>query len=166
MSENKLSDNPVCRRYQAQIDQLADGPADRIGAGLARHVAMCEACRKRLGEITAVQYLLDRAKWRAMPADTLALCNRQAMKKLETRVRESAKGRKLAVIKPDLPLWQRTSIVLGRTGVGLAAGLAVLAFNWAATGGLYVTHDQFQRLAETHQKLHIGDWDNPENSAV
>ena len=166
MSAEILSDNPVCRRYRGRIEQLASGPAARIGAALARHVETCEPCRKLLDEITSVQYLLDRAKWRSMPADTLALCNRQAMKKLQTRVRESAKGKALAVAKPDLPLWQRTAIHLGRGGVGLAAGLAVLAFNWAATGGLYLTHDQLQRLAQTYQKHHIGDWNDPTNSEV
>ncbi len=152
--------NQACRRYREAIERLADQPAARISASLARHVETCAECRELLNGITAVQYTLDQVKWQSMPAGTLALCNRQAMKKLQQRVRESEKGQELAVAKPDLPYWQQATIRIGRGGIGVAAGLAVVMFNWAISGGLNLTNDELQRLGQVHQKHHIGNWND------
>ena len=159
-------DHQSCRRYRPQIDRLATKPTSRIGASLAQHLETCLTCREHVDELAAVQYLLDRLKWRSMPAGTLALCNRQAMKKLQRRVRESAEAKVLAAAQPDLPRWQQAAIRASRAGIGIAAGLAVLMFNWAATGGLNLTQDQFQRLGQIHQRHHIGDWNDPGSAAI
>jgi hypothetical protein len=157
--------NQGCRRYREQIEQLADSPTLQIRASLARHVETCPDCRELLNELTAVRYTLDQVKWQSMPAGTLALCNRKALKKLQQQVRESEKGQELSIAKPDLPYWQQATIRIGRGGIGVAAGLAVVMFNWAVSGGLNVTHDELQRLGQIHQKHHIGNW-NDLNSDV
>jgi len=164
MRTKTAPDNKSCRRYRSQIERLATKSTSRTGASLARHVETCPQCRELLDDIANVQYLLDRAKWRSMPAGTLALCNRQAMKKLQQRVRESAKAEELAAIKPDLPRWQQATIHVTRSGIGVAAGLAVLMFNWTATGGLNLAHDQLQGLGQIHQQRHIGNWDDPDSA--
>jgi hypothetical protein len=161
MCINDKNENPNCRRYREQIEALAAESTLRMPTSLARHVETCESCQTLLDKITKAQYLLDRAKWRSMPMGTLALCNLKAMKKLQHRVRETAKARKLGIAQPDLPGWQQATIRLTRGGIGVAAGLAVVMFNWAASGGLNVTQDQLQRLADVHQRHHIGDWSNP-----
>jgi hypothetical protein len=166
MDAKMKSENQNCRRFRERIEELAAEPKLRLNAALARHVDTCPACRSRLDEITGVQFLLDRAKWQAMPAGTLALCNRQAMKKLQTRTRESAKGQELAIAKPDLPLWQHTAVRFSRGGIGVAAGLALLIFNWTISGGLDLTRHQLQQLADAHQRQQIGDWSDPINSKL
>jgi len=164
MSAKTEPDNLKCLRFRRQIEQLVEKPGAAMGASLARHIETCPSCREYADEIAAAHYLLDRVKWRSMPAGTLALCNRQALKKLERQVRTSPKGAELAAAKPDSPAWEQAVIRISRGGVGIAAGLAVLAANWAVTSGLDQTQKQFQNLAQIHQKNHIGDWDDPDGT--
>lgn len=161
MDRKNTIENPDCRRYRDKIEALASEPTLRMRSPLAKHVEGCEACRKLMDDIAEARYLLDRAKWRSMPAGTLGVCNQKAMKKLQQRVRESMKAKELGIAQPDVPAWQQATIRLTRGGIGVAAGLAVVMFNWATNGGLNVTQDQLQRLADVHQRHHIGNWEDP-----
>ncbi len=162
-SKTDHNDNQICKRHSSQIQRLADKPTSRISASLASHLQTCPECRERVDRITEVQCLLDQLKWRSMPAGTLELCNRQALKKLQRRVRESDHAVKLAEAKPDVPKWQQTTIQLARGGIGIAAGLAVMATSLAADSGLHLAHDRLKDLAQIHQRQHIGNLDNPDD---
>ncbi len=155
------SDDLKCRRYRSEIERIADNPAMRVSASLARHVETCPECKRLLDGVAGVQHLIEKMKWRSMPAGTLALCNRQAMKKLERQVRETPKAKELSVAQPDLPRWQQMTIRATRGGIGVAAGLAVVLFNWAASGELYRAQGHIQRLADNYQQRQIERWNDP-----
>jgi hypothetical protein len=166
MATNKKSDSQACLRYRRAIERFAENPTGRIGGDLARHVETCPECAEYLDRVAEVHFLLDRLKWRSMPAGTLAACNVTAMKKLETRVRESEKGHELSHAMPDIPRWQKTAIKLSRGGVGIAAGLAVFLMNYSTIKGLDLTRQKLEKLEQVHEERHIGDWNNMDEGSI
>jgi len=165
MCNKTQTEDRKCRRYRAQIEQLADQPEIHVSESILRHVETCPSCQELLDEILAVQHLLDKAKWQTMPAGTLALCNRQAMKKLERQIRETPQAQALSLAQPDLTRWQKATIRMTRSGIGVAAGVAIVVSNMAATSGLNMVNDELKTLGDIHRQNHVVDWENPDQDS-
>ena len=122
---------------------------------LAAHVRECPACAEQVRRLSMVHASLGLLCTQSPPANLLARSNGRGLRMLRRIERASAAAKRLLLMQPDLPRWQRAQIHAARFSLAAAASLLVLLMRMGIMGGFEQTRRMGEQLAAAHWNRHI-----------
>ncbi|NLX12810.1 MAG: hypothetical protein GXY44_04045 [Phycisphaerales bacterium] len=142
----------VCTRRD--LTQWAEhgGPLPR---GLAVHIRECPACAERVRRLSIVHASLGLICTQPSPANLVARSNGRGLRMLRRVERATVAARRLLLMRPDLPRWQRAQIHAARFSLAAAASLLMLLMRMGIMTGFEQTRRMGEQLAAAHWNRHI-----------
>lgn len=153
-AENRRTGKAPSDCARRDLAQWAEkgGPLPR---GLAVHIRECPACAEQVRRLSVVHASLGLLCTQPSPANLLARSNGRGLRMLRRVERATAAARRLLLMQPDLPRWQRAQIHAARFSLAAAASLLLLLMRMGIMSGFEQTRRMGEQLATAHWNRHI-----------
>ncbi len=142
----------ACTRRDLDTWAQEGGP---LPGRLAAHIRECPGCAEKVRRLSMVHASLGLLRTQPPPANLLARSNGRGLRMLRRVERASEAAKRLLLMRPDLPRWQRAQIHAARFSLAAAASLLLLLMRVGIMSGFEQTRRMGEQLAAAHWDRHI-----------